>query len=415
MIIVVDGYSTGKHIVRDMNTLGEKCIHVQSGEISPPHKASYRPEDYIHNYKYNGDKLDLAEKLKQHKPTAVIAGCESGVLLADILSSILGCKTANDLSLSESRRDKYKMQERLRDCDIPCVRQYLADSLKGGLDWCSKLKTKPVVLKPINSAGAEDVYFCYTEDEIEIAFQKIIGKKNLIGEINKVVLFQEYLLGTEYIVNTVGTGGKYFVADVWRCDKKFLNDRTNVTDIEVLCSPDSPEVRVLSDYAFTVLEALGIKNGPAHFEIMLTELGPILIEVGARVQGSIQSDVVKKATGHGHLALTVASYASPSVIEKLSSTPYKVDEWMIRCVMHCQHPGVFNGYDFLNEVQSLSSFQEYTQCLKVGDSMVVTTDFSNITAMIDFTNPCESALWSDFNEFRVLEARYWQKQIGLEV
>ena len=41
------------------------------------------------------------------------------------------------------------------------------------------------------------------------------------------------------------------------------------------------------EYAKQALDAIGIKFGPSHLELMLTEDSPRLIEVGARLHGEV--------------------------------------------------------------------------------------------------------------------------------
>ena len=42
---------------------------------------------------------------------------------------------------------------------------------------------------------------------------------------------------------------------------------------------------VLVPYTFGVLDALGIKHGPSHGEVMLTNTGPCLVEMNCRTHG----------------------------------------------------------------------------------------------------------------------------------
>lgn len=53
----------------------------------------------------------------------------------------------------------------------------------------------------------------------------------------------------------------------------------------------------LVPYVFRVLDAVGIRYGPCHTEVMLTPRGPILVEVNARMHGLQGPRLIELATG----------------------------------------------------------------------------------------------------------------------
>lgn len=55
--------------------------------------------------------------------------------------------------------------------------------------------------------------------EARAAFHRIKGRTNQYGEQNEAVLVQEFMAGTEYVVNCVSQGGKHKVVSIWRYDK----------------------------------------------------------------------------------------------------------------------------------------------------------------------------------------------------
>lgn len=48
---------------------------------------------------------------------------------------------------------------------------------------------------------------------------------------------------------------------------------------------DKAVIDVLVPYARGVLDALGIRHGPSHGEVMLTKTGPCLVEMNCRTHG----------------------------------------------------------------------------------------------------------------------------------
>lgn len=60
------------------------------------------------------------------------------------------------------------------------------------------------------------------------------------------------------------------------------------------------------DVTEKAIKAIGIMNGPSHVEIMITDKGPYLIELGARLGGDfITTDLVPLSTGIDMLAATI--------------------------------------------------------------------------------------------------------------
>ena len=69
---------------------------------------------------------------------------------------------------------------------------------------------------------------------------------------------------------------------------------------------DFGKYQEIYDITAKAMLAVGIQNGPAHVEMMLTESGPKLIEIGARLGGDfITTDLVPLSTGIDILAATI--------------------------------------------------------------------------------------------------------------
>ena len=88
-----------------------------------------------------------------------------------------------------------------------------------------------------------------------------------------------------------------------------------------LVHPDEPEFPALAGYCARVLTALGIDNGVAHSEIMLTRDGPALIETGARVEGACDPAIAQQVVGHSQNSLLVAAYLDPDAFGHAIARP----------------------------------------------------------------------------------------------
>jgi hypothetical protein len=72
------------------------------------------------------------------------------------------------------------------------------------------------------------VFCCTSEEEVKKGFDKINGAINGLGVVNEGVLIQEFLEGTEYVVDTVSRDGVSKVTAIWEYDKRHVNDQFNV-------------------------------------------------------------------------------------------------------------------------------------------------------------------------------------------
>ena len=108
---------------------------------------------------------------------AVLAGAETGVILADQLASRLGVRHC-PLEKSAARRNKYLMHEACRDAGVRAASQCMATSWAEVETFLAGWTPKPflAVVKPIDSAGSDDVYKCTSPAEVKTAFDVIYGK-----------------------------------------------------------------------------------------------------------------------------------------------------------------------------------------------------------------------------------------------
>jgi biotin carboxylase len=191
---------------------------------------------------------------------AILAGAETGVELADQLSERMGLVT-NGTALSEARRNKYVMGETIRAAGIRAVKQLKGTTWGEISEWISEWNPSPfkVIVKPMDSAGSDDVTLCQSITDVQTAFSTIMGKTNGLGLVNKAVLVQEYLEGQEYVVDMVSREGEHKVAAIWAYDRRPANGAHFVCHGQRLLTADDDLVSELVPYMKKVVTALGIR------------------------------------------------------------------------------------------------------------------------------------------------------------
>lgn len=292
---VVDPFSTGANVAAEFYRRGFAVVAVYSGDMDKlGGLQSLVPEGLeLVFHSIQDFKEDPAEMVKELSAKgafiAIVAGAETGVELADDLSSRMKLRS-NGTELSTARRNKYIMGETVRKAGIRAVKQLQSQDWDSIREFISEWKPDPfrVIVKPMDSAGSEDVTLCHSIDEVKAAFSRIIGKKNGLGLINHSVLVQEYLEGTEYVIDACSRDGVHKVISIWEYDRRPINGASFVLYGQALriISDDDARFTALVEYQKKVITALGIKEGPSHGEVKWCNNEPVLVEVGSRCHGN---------------------------------------------------------------------------------------------------------------------------------
>jgi biotin carboxylase len=332
-------------------------LRVQSTpEVPAAYRGPFDLSDYLGNIVHRGDLAATARAVGAHRPVAVVPGGEIGVEVADALGESLALPT-NGTALSAARRDKYVMIETIRKAGVACARQTLVTDEREALAWHRSLGGR-VVVKPLRSAAGNGVHFCDTPEESAAAAKAVIGSENVFSERNTAAVAQEYLRGTEYMVNTVSRDGVHRVCEIWRTTRITANGVAELSDT-VYLMPRLGEVRGrLTAYAGEVLDALGIRHGPAHVELKLTDSGPVLVEAGARIGGANLPHYAQLAHGASQLDWTVDAYLDP---DRFLARHKDDDPRGLHCAfvgLVSPFSGTLRGYPYLGRLRALESFHE---------------------------------------------------------
>jgi len=404
---VVDGYSTGRYLPKELSSKGYVSLHVQSqSEIPSVFADSFEPSDYIRNLIHKGDLAATLSELRRYDVKHVFAGSEPGVELADYLSQSLNLLT-NGTRLSKARRDKVEMLKVLTECGIRTA-AYMKASLPSQIvQWAKERRLSTVVLKPINSAGSDNVHVCETDSEINTAFEQIVGRENKLGYVNSEVLAEEYLVGVEHVVNTVSRDRAHYVAEIWRCEKRRIKGRaahTSIYDVEKLLPFHGEDQAQLTDYTLRVLDALGIANGPAHAEVMMTREGPVLIEIGARMMGGVNPSAFEACLGTHLVRLTLDAYLSPLSFLPMCGRPYLLQKTAYTVVLISNVEGIVEAIPLTERVKKLESFFDISMKVQIGTRIERTTDLFSAPGIVFLVHPDPAVLEKDYHAIRQMEA-----------
>ncbi|MGY5052310.1 ATP-grasp domain-containing protein [Streptomyces sp. 900105755] len=398
-VAVVDAFGTTFRYTDAFAALGAGVIQVQSTTERLAGVAPVDSSKFTSTLVQDGDLDSLADRLAALNPRAVLPGRESGVELADALSERLGLRT-NGTELSQARRDKYLQIERVKAQGLLAMRQIRTDDEDELRAWHETLGGTAVV-KPLRGGGGEGVTFCDSPDESAAALDSLLHRMNSLGERNSCVVAQEYLVGAEYIVNTVSCDGLHQVTDVWSTDRITVNGVRDLVVAQVLLRSDDPSVAELVPYAHQVLDALGIRHGAAHLEIKLTPEGPRLVEAGARPSGLPY--YVAEVVGEGQLEWSADAYLRPERFKARAGKHYRRRSAFAWAALASPVSGRLVRYRALDDVRRLESFRDVTLLVGPDDRIVPTTWDLEYPATVTLSHPVEAVLRRDLNTLRFLD------------
>ena len=160
--------------------------------------------------------------------------------------------------------------------------------------------TYPCITKPTDNSGSRGIMLVNNRAELDAALA--YSAKNSRGG---AVIVEEYMRGNEVSVEIVVVRG---VPHILQITDKLTTGAPHFVEMghsqpSRLAERDQEAIR---DLACRAVKAVGLENGPAHVEIMLTEQGPKMVELGARMGGDcITTHLVPLSTGVDMIAATI--------------------------------------------------------------------------------------------------------------
>lgn len=395
VVVVVDPWSTGETLATEFLNIGKVVVAVWT---------SVEFESNTGRYFANivGDNVDLVVAYinsLQVLVTVVVPGAETGVILADELSVQYHTRM-NPFELSTARRNKYIMGETIRAAGVRAVQQTIATEWNQVNSFLESWNPSPfqVIVKPNQSAGSDDVFLCTNELQVKTAFEKINGCINHLGCVNEGVLIQEYLQGTEFVIDTISKDGEHKVCAIWQYDKRSANDQFNVYFGMKPLAVTGDQERALVEYIFAVLDALKFENGPGHGEVKMTPSGPVLVEIGARCHGGggVWQILAQKAFGMDQITATALLYSDPSSFDKLANFPADIVQHCIFCDLVSYEEGIIEDIPGEKALKNLASCHNIIFDVQRGQNLRFTKDMFSSPGQVQLVHNSAEQVESDY-------------------
>lgn len=219
----------------------------------------------------------------------------------------------------------------------------------------------PFIVKPADSSGSRGIF-----EVIDITNQKLIEEAyKYCKPFSKVgdVVVEEYMSGPEVSVETLSVNG---VCHVIQITDKLTTGAPHYVEMghsqPTRHSKETAEK--IGEVAKAANKAIGIKNGPSHTEIIVTNEGPKIVELGARLGGdNITTHLVPLSTGVNMVecCIRIALGETPDIKPKWSKGS------AIRYFQ--QHPGIIKNIEGISEAEKVRGVQQISIVHDIGEEV----------------------------------------------
>jgi biotin carboxylase len=199
-------------------------------------------------------------------------------------------------------------------------------------------------------------------------------------------LVEQYVRGRELGVNTFSHDGVHHVIDIWEYRQPDSRDYSFPYWDWAQIPRDDPDWPAAIDYVFQVLAAFGVRVGPCHTEIKITEEGPQLIELGARLPAYPMIDAWiahSDLDAHGQ---TLASRLGE--MPRIASRPVRHDAFCgAAAIRHDGPPGRLVEMRGLDKVERLPGVDKVLVGYRAGDLVPTTGSIRTIPVRVSVSAP----------------------------
>ena len=266
------------------------------------------------------DPDSIRKSVKEFEKDILVVTCRSEAKMwyfANAIPHLPYLKTPTSDSLRWSV-DKISMRRRFKAYDTSITPKFyvLKDDKKATIEKIEKNVGYPCVVKPSGLAQSLLVTTCYHREELEKTLSKVFKKVGILNRVYKesqeasrpTVLVEEYMEGDMYSIDGVvgSRGKKYFFPPVFvkTGDKAGFDDMFGYMQI----TPTKLKKESIQDAEHVVgqaIRSLGLRSTSFHAELLKTEDGWKMIEIGPRI-GGFRDDLYRLSTGMDYTANDIA-------------------------------------------------------------------------------------------------------------
>jgi biotin carboxylase len=392
-ILLIDPFGSHTSYCEEIKQMGYKPFALLTNPLSEI------PEAFLgdfHSTKF--EELiffDSMEKtiplLKKYNFDAVIPCDQLSLRFSDKIASFLNLK-CNPVESYKCRVNKSLMRERISEKSIDDFKYIMTSKLEYLFEWISRTGF-PVILKPSEAAGGSiSVKKCHNSDEVINAFIEISQMKEYFyRNLDGKVLAEEYLEGTEYIVNISHNESQKKLIAISGVDKIELNGNASIYKNIFNVDIKTDESKQVFEYCQKINNALDVKIGINDTEVKMTPKGIRLIEVNNRMPGARIPYVINKCSGFNCFQNNVRLFLG----ESLPDNNINYTKHYNLCFLINYEEGRVKDFTGLKIVENLQSYDSHYIYSKTGEIFPVTSDLDNNWGIVILLNENRNQLKSD--------------------
>lgn len=352
---------------------------------SAPHPEKRLKHRVLCDFSDEQKMLSTVHKLKkQHTITGVITIYENYIRQTALIAKALRLPGL-PVDAADACTDKYRMRTLFMNASRKISPDFAEVNSFDDARMFTENHSFPVILKPANLAKSllvskindtDELYAIYhtTREKLPAVYQqyaphnepKLIIEEFMEGSIHSVDAFVDGN-GTPHVLEQVAD---YQTGYDIGYDDNFHYSRLLPSSLPVA------SVEAVRETAAIGCRALGMKNSPAHIEIILTKEGPRIVEIGAR-NGGYRERMHGLANGINILenALRLAHN------EPLDLTTLRTDSCAV-LELFPKQPGIFTEITNEAALKNLSSLYTYAVKQKFGTYVGSSSDGYKMCAII---------------------------------
>lgn len=333
-------------------------------------------DTYDHNKSLQNMRIFLADNPAVKIDGAITFWEDDIPLLAKI------CKEfklpGNSLEAALNTRDKFRMQEILKSCGQPHIKQRLLKN-KADLEAAVREIGFPAVIKPLYGSDSQFVVYISNDEEARDAYGYVL--KNCTPEYDPIFkynknlfVYQEFVEGHEFSLECYCQYGVPHIIGIHEktaMDLPFFMETGDYIPPRINDDQRNELIRATE----AALIVLGVRDSLAHVEIKLTPSGPKIIEAASRMGGDYTHknlerlydiDLIKLGC---EIALGINSEARPAEAKR-----YIMGKFFIP-----KTSGVINKISGFEDIRKNEHIIDHFLSKKVGDSVLIPPDgYENI-------------------------------------
>ncbi len=328
----------------------------------------------------------------------VIATYESYVLPAAYIAKAIGLP-ALPIKAAQACTDKELMRKKFAKATEKISPDFCQINNKDDLIKFAHTHSFPLILKPANLSKSLLVTKANNEQELLSQYNQTISKIKAVYDKyaphrTPKLLIEEFIEGHIYSVDAfvdhLGTVHVLeAVVDYETGQELGYNDNFHYSRL-LPSNLDKKDIMAIRHTAKIGCEALGIKNSPAHIEIILSQEGPRIVEIGART-GGYRERMHELANGIDITdnTLSIALGKQPD-IHILRNDPCVVIE------LFPKHNGIFQSISNEKFLEKLPSLAYYSLKSKPGQFVGKSADGHKACAIIMLHNKNKTIFNKDY-------------------